>query len=1092
MSRFSPTKLFGKNARLSYHDMILENAGLDAYWNFGAGAGNKTWDQKGTNHGDITGATWVQKSNGLWTLSFDGTNDLVSADGVSVTDYSAECWFKPDGVSGTKTIVEQGNFILRQVDDGIEYGFITDTGEEVIEIATSVLTTGSWIFIVITKESSSVKLYIDSALVDSFTDATTQNSERNLSMAVSDRNYFPYISLTPANLTSEKGILITREDNLQYSRGSKTQNNESIVYENVNSYQFGFEAWAKTNFASGDTNTHYVIDTDFLKLYWDGANTQWKAEVNGTSITKSDTFSSGDWIYLLVNCVSQSPTLDLEVDGSSASQVTSAQTVVTPNANIFIGQDSSNANIFDGVILWKLENNTFSSRYNSGSGHSDTVTVNPNTVGFGIYSDDDTDAVFQHRGQEVTAATEDDVTVNEAVGNRSFANGDRVVIYDGTGYKKETTLDGAPSGSNIPVTNTADLDKVGVYATLNGSTQYFDGGDVLDADTNDISVSAWIKTENNSRIEVIVNKLQYDAGTDIGYVFQTLSNGFLQFRIVNNLGWRAVEANSNLINDGKWHYVAAIVDRDNASGMTLYVDGYEVSSYAIQNDPTGIATSLDHNQPLRVGMPSDGYNDGFTGSIRDVRIYIAAGANWSAANILTQATTPLDNTAGGTNTSSWYLTDAAADTDITDDTGSNDLTLVGGTTTNYGTHSRTQSAFISKNLISDPGMENGGIGGWDATTDSAHIKTFEKSSIAKFDTQSFKLVSVGSGDPEIWQDIAIDADSNYLLRGWVKSSPQTAGFIIAISDITAGINFRDVSSGGDNWDLMESAFKTQSGISVLDTFELVIAVTAEDDTAYFDQLQLLPNLVDNGGCEVSDSGLAITNNETAGSDVVIEMADTGDLAVGDLVYFDGTGGGTTEWTTVKAFTLDTSITVDITTNKSAIDEVSGYTWNTEGSPATGEVIFASNDEHSGTLGLELVDADDGEGVTQDVTVVNGKWYTFSTWAKNDSQDIEILLSDATTKTIDTTNANAWTKYSWTFKAASTTLTIKLVSGAADQDGYFDDVAVIALDQIAPSTESRITEFCDSDLKDIAIFDSVLSLVDIQKHYQVGIWEGLDV
>jgi len=64
---------------------------------------------------------------------------------------------------------------------------------------------------------------------------------------------------------------------------------------------------------------------------------------------------------------------------------------------------------------------------------------------------------------------------------------------------------------------------------------------------------------------------------------------------------------------------------------------------------------------------------------------------------------------------------------------------------------------------------------------------------------------------------------------------------------------------------------------------------------------------------------AITNNETAGSNVVIEMVDTGNISVGDVVYFNGTNK---EWATVSAVTTDTSITATIATNKSAGDKIS--------------------------------------------------------------------------------------------------------------------------------------------------------------------------
>jgi len=68
---------------------------------------------------------------------------------------------------------------------------------------------------------------------------------------------------------------------------------------------------------------------------------------------------------------------------------------------------------------------------------------------------------------------------------------------------------------------------------------------------------------------------------------------------------------------------------------------------------------------------------------------------------------------------------------------------------------------------------------------------------------------------------------------------------------------------------------------------------------------------------------AITNNETAGASVVVEMADTGRIAVGDVVYFDGSVSGNPEWIAVTAVDEDVSITVSIVSNKSAGDVV---TW----------------------------------------------------------------------------------------------------------------------------------------------------------------------
>ena len=54
-------------------------------------------------------------------------------------------------------------------------------------------------------------------------------------------------------------------------------------------------------------------------------------------------------------------------------------------------------------------------------------------------------------------------------------------------------------------------------------------------------------------------------------------------------------------------------------------------------------------------------------------------------------TIPHNNSVNGINTSSWSFADSATATSIKDNTGSNDLTMVGGDTTNYGKHSRFES-----------------------------------------------------------------------------------------------------------------------------------------------------------------------------------------------------------------------------------------------------------------------------------------------------------------------------------------------------------------------------------------------------------------
>ena len=80
---------------------------------------------------------------------------------------------------------------------------------------------------------------------------------------------------------------------------------------------------------------------------------------------------------------------------------------------------------------------------------------------------------------------------------------------------------------------------------------------------------------------------------------------------------------------------------------------------------------------------------------------------------------------------------------------------------------------------------------------------------------------------------------------------------------------------------------------------------------------------------------AITNNEGSGAGVVIEMADTGTITAGDVVYFDGRVSGNAEWATVASVVPNVSITCTIATNKSAGDFV---TWTNKHSVVNAATI----------------------------------------------------------------------------------------------------------------------------------------------------------
>jgi len=802
-----------------------------------------------------------------------------------------------------------------------------------------------------------------------------------------------------SELVTKKGILISRSDNVQYPRGSKTQNSESIVYENFDPHQGTLEFWVRPNW-DGNDGVHYYIFNEMVDgagsvnrvvLYKTSNNLQLTlvdkdGTAHGVTYDISSAWTAGSWYYVVGTWDFNTNEMALYTQGTlredeghnlDNDEIDAVDTVFLIGQGGWSGGGKYQR--FNGTIAGRILNRPITSievtaNYNLGNGLIDTFTVTPDTVWLGTYSDDDTDAVFQHRGQEVTVTTEDDVTVNEAVGNRSFANSDRVVIYDGTGYKKETTLDASPSGSNIPVTNTADLDKVGVYPDLDGNSQYFYRTDADFPESGltgaqDLTIQAWIRPVSVTGQKAIVSK--YDT-TNSKRMYMLRTNGDeLEFFVSADgnapAGWE-VSTNANIVAN-KWQHVAVVYDASEQSAI-FYINGYAVSD----DGGTLDATIFDSDPDFVVGMHSATKTNFFGGGIAHVALFddIRTGAE-----ILTSATTPgEDLSVAGNIIGQWHFWEAgaAAAIDNTQGDAGRDLIPNDGGDKTFGNVGRTQSAFISKNLISDSGMENGGIGGW---AEVGSLTTFDKETDAKYDTQSIHFIS-DAGAEGISQVIAAANGNNFLMNFWYKVT--VGSFKVNVTngggDLKTGIN--DAA-----WTEFESCLEASGNLTIQTLSEAV------SDDVNIDQFTLLSNLVDNGGMEGAKQG-------------------------GDPYYPAGS-------------------------------------WTQEGSPGAGEVDVSTNADHSGILGVELINADDGEGVTQDVTVVSGKWYTFSAWAKNNNQDTEILLSDATIKTIDTTTSgNTWTKFSCTFKAGSTTLTIKLVSGAADQNGYFDDVAVIQLDQVSPS------------------------------------------
>jgi len=146
---------------------------------------------------------------------------------------------------------------------------------------------------------------------------------------------------------------------------------------------------------------------------------------------------------------------------------------------------------------------------------------------------------------------------------------------------------------------------------INGKNEYVNLSDVIDIGTGDLTVEVWFKTSTMGKYMSLVNKRR-SGFAEAGYriVIDKRTN-----RIVAELndGNGTSFAVGQVHNDGKWHQVVAVYDRDGS--LKLYVDGKMEGQVSISRKKGYIDT----NTPLILGS-EDGSNF-FEGYLSSLRIY---------------------------------------------------------------------------------------------------------------------------------------------------------------------------------------------------------------------------------------------------------------------------------------------------------------------------------------------------------------------------------------------------------------------------------------------------------------------------------------
>ena len=353
-----------------------------------------------------------------------------------------------------------------------------------------------------------------------------------------------------------------------------------------------------------------------------------------------------------------------------------------------------------------------------------------------------------------------------------------------------------------------------------------------------------------------------------------------------------------------------------------------------------------------------------------------------------------------------------------------DLTANNNDGTHSGTPSYVTAAYVSRNLVIDPGSENGGIGGWtvgDAAT------TISKSTTEIFkDAQSLKVLNGDGTQAFARQTITTVTGADYRFSGrfFAPTTPNGASQLVDV-DLAAALGVTVTQAGlSAGWNDVEFCFEAADTSTTID---LGSGSVTNTEFGYWDDVRVESNLIVNGGMEG--------------------------------VYDDESGGG--------------GGTVDVAPG-----------WNKQGveTDGTDELSKETTIVHSGSASQKIdVDAN-GEGIVQGLNLVVGQYYTLSTWIYIASGEATLRLFSVAESFITPaiTTTGAWLKVSLSFQSPNSGVQIMIRSSGGAATYYVDDVTLTRLDIAAASTADRNRSFADGKIESVALWDRAMGFEEVQE------------
>jgi len=300
-------------------------------------AGHTITDTGDPEHSIAVGNPFTGDDRAIY---FDGSGDKIETGSdadfdFGTGDFTIECWFNPSGVSGSSSVWEpllasnnyttNGSWVLYQQYDDIYWrGY--DGGTHANLIVSSVLEANKWYHVAVTRESGTLKIYLNGEEVGSSSSFSSydfdQSSNLRIGWSYSSYYYKGYMY----DVRVVNGTAITPPSGGPTSKLEAVTNTKLLLQPDKDDSSWDDESGNQTLTGSGDLSTVApVASTPFeaaaksTAMYFDGNDYLQTPSDSIFAIGTSETFTAECWVYFNSN-----PSSGVSMGVMSAYNVSSA------------------------------------------------------------------------------------------------------------------------------------------------------------------------------------------------------------------------------------------------------------------------------------------------------------------------------------------------------------------------------------------------------------------------------------------------------------------------------------------------------------------------------------------------------------------------------------------------------------------------------------------------------------------------------------------------------------------------------------------------------------------------------------------------